>query len=438
MTQELHQLLLKYYGPGGRYGIYPGLSHWQSNLQTGQWMSHVKDNYSPEEGVDLYIHIPFCESLCTFCGCNIKVTRDHSEENTYINKLLSEWAEYKNKIKTPVIRSIYIGGGTPSYLSIDSLNFLLEGLLKDVSLHHDFHGTFEADPRSLNKDQVKAIKKFGFDRVSLGVQDFNQKVLDNVNRSQSLEIVKQNTTMIRAEGINEVFYDLIYGLPYQTKDSFNDTIDKLKELNPDGLSLYPLAHVPWQKKAQKAFGIYEPLNINEKISLFISANDKINKMNYQALGMNTYVQTDSVFINKKKKKELKRTVMGFMSSRSNILIGLGVSAISHTPTSMIQNEKIYSKYLNASHLNNSIYFKSHLKTNREKLLLPIFEKLICNSFLSKSDLEELDLWNKTIEIFIKLEQDGLVEVKKEGLYVRPLGIYFFKNICQIIERASLS
>ncbi len=438
MTQDLQQLFLKYYGPGGRYGIYPTLSRWKNNLPDGDWLSNIKENYSKDEGVDLYIHIPFCESLCTFCGCNIKASRDHTEENDYVSSLLKEWSSYKETISSPVIRSIYLGGGTPTFLAPDTLKNLLDGIFKDVQRHSDFHGTIEADPRFLSSEQVDIFVKNKFNRISFGVQDFDQKVLENVNRSQSYEVVATKTKMAKERGIEEVFYDLIYGLPCQTQESILSTIEKLKELDPDGLALYPLAHVPWQGKAQQAFGIFEPLSVRETIKLLICADQKIVEQGFINLGMNYYAKSRSRFIKKKEVKSLKRTVMGYMPSRSNILIGLGVSAISHTPTSMVQNEKIYSKYLYLANAKKKTYFKSHKKDKREFILQPLFEKLICDSFLSKEELSITNLWEKSLDIFEILERDNIVEIKKEGLYVTPTGLYFLKNICQILERNSLS
>jgi oxygen-independent coproporphyrinogen-3 oxidase len=438
MDKNLHKLLLKYYGPGGRYGIFPTISKWQNNLKSNQWLNDISLHYKEEDGVDLYIHIPFCESLCTFCGCNIKVSRDHSEETEYIDAILTEWELYKTKIANPKLRSLYIGGGTPTFLSPASLIKLFNGLFNNIPKHVDFHSTIESDPRFITEEQIKVLSKYNLDRVSFGVQDFNQDVLKNVNRAQEYDLVLEKTQLLREYGIREVFYDLIYGLNYQTIETISETINKLKGLNPDGIALYPLADVPWQNKAQQAFGIYKPMSTSEKLDLFICADERLKQQGFLSLGMNYYAKKNSKFIKQKKQNLLRRSASGFMPSRSNILIGLGVSAISHGPSSMIQNEKVYTKYLSQVNNGKNSVFKSHLKTERENKLQPLFEKLICNSALHKEDLKEFNLWDKCFDIFQLLENDQLIKLEKDKIQVTETGLYFVKNICQVLERQSLS
>lgn len=246
-------LVQKYNIPGPRYTSYPTVPYW--NLQTfsgKQWKSTLVDSFKASndtEGISLYIHLPFCESLCTFCGCHKRITKRHEVENPYISNLLREWKLYCDLFAAkPRVRELHLGGGTPTFFSPENLTRLINGIFNTATKAKDYEFSFEGHPNNTTREHLQALYDVGFRRVSYGVQDYNKKVQLAIHRLQPFENVKNVTKWAREIGYTSVGHDIIFGLPFQTMEDVSQTILKTKELMPDRLAFYSYAHVPWLKR----------------------------------------------------------------------------------------------------------------------------------------------------------------------------------------------
>lgn len=419
MTDKLKDLLINLHSKGRRYSYYPSLPDWK---ETNEKEFLIKSLNLKE--VNLYIHIPFCESLCTFCGCNIKVTKSKGQFEPYILKILQEWNAYKENNPSIKINSIYLGGGTPTYLDLSELKLLIESIVKDTPLSEGFIGTIETDPRIEQIEKLKYLYSMGFDSLSIGVQDTNKETLKNVNRYQTLESIKTLVNESRSIGFKEINFDLIYGLPFQTKESFSKTINDVIALSPDRIANYPLAKVPWQMDMQNALGIYRPLGTTEMYDLYIDSHQKLEGSDYKLLGMGHYTLDKNL--------SYSRDITGYTRAKKSSLIALGTSAISNTGQYLYQNDKILEKYM----IKPLSAIKTHLKTEKEIALENLFESVNCegkfnldriNSFLEEKQLEKLQ---KNLQY---LENNGILDKNGNLFNITSLGKHFNKTICQTIE-----
>ncbi len=421
MLDNLKELLLNFHAPGRRYSYYPALPSWKHKFTQDEVLSSMN-----LKEVDLYIHLPFCENLCTFCGCNIKVTKDRSQFKDYIDLILKEWKEYQTLSNELVINSIYLGGGTPTYLNETELNYLMEGIFKNVKVSENFKGTVESDPRVDQKLQLRALANYGFKNISLGVQDLDERTLSNVNRHQHTTDIFKTINTAREENFEFINIDLIYGLPFQTKKSFENTATKILELAPTSISNYPLAKVPWQTGPQNAYGIYEPLNVSEMYDLYILADDIFHSSGFSLLGMGHYSNLQ---------EKQFRNIMGYTTNKTVDLLGLGVSSLSNVGDILFQREKILEKYM----YNPFAEVIGHRKSEKEIRLEQLFHQVTCDHIITKSSLakvieeESLEKLEKT---FSYLTNNGLLIDDKESYAISKDGKHFLRTICQTIENFS--
>jgi oxygen-independent coproporphyrinogen-3 oxidase len=259
MLQSAKEFLIeKYNVPAPRYTSYPTVPGWDKAVpDAGRWLGVVKrtfDESNDARGISLYIHLPFCESLCTYCGCNTRITRNHGVETGYVEAVLREWQIYLRTFgRKPVLRELHLGGGTPTFFSPANLRKLLEGIFADSILHPDREFSFEGHPNNTTAGHLQTLYELGFRRVSFGIQDCDEKVQRTINRVQPFENVRRVTEQARRIGYQSVNFDLIYGLPYQTLESVAATIDQVATLRPDRIAFYSYAHVPWIKPGQRSY-----------------------------------------------------------------------------------------------------------------------------------------------------------------------------------------
>src|SRR6185312_7041427 len=282
-------LIKKYNVQAPRYTSYPTVPYWENNLSPGQWEKEVKksfDKTNATEGISLYIHLPFCQSLCTYCGCTTRITVNHAVEKTYINAVLKEWGMYLDLFQNkPRIREIHLGGGTPTFFSPAHLKELLDGILLKVEVCKNAEFSFEGHPNNTTYEHLKTLHELGFTRLSLGIQDFDIKVQQIVNRVQPFENVEKVTKQARDIGYKSINFDLIYGLPLQKKSSVIDTINKVSVLKPDRIALYSYAHVPWIKPRQRKFTEKDLPEDEEKRELYETGRTMLEKEGYVEIGM---------------------------------------------------------------------------------------------------------------------------------------------------------
>ena len=418
MDHKLKDLLVNFHSHGRRYSYYPSLPTWSGNDKK----ELIIESLNLTE-VNLYIHIPYCPSLCTFCGCNIKITKSKEQFKSYIETLLKEWKSYKNTNPHISLSSIYLGGGTPTYLDIDDLKYLIDTIKADTPLSESFFGTVETDPRIEQRDKLTYLSEEGFNSISIGVQDTNEATLANVNRNQSFDQVRELVNFSRQVGFREVNLDLIYGLPFQTKETFKKAIEDVLSLTPDRIANYPLAKVPWQMDLQNALGIYRPLNVYDMYDLYILSDEVLKTNGYTLLGMGHYSQTNDTF---------NRNITGYTRAIDTSLIALGTSGISNTEDYLYQNDKILDKYIHSPEL----AIRSHKKTVKEKNLEYLFKQINCKSIIEKSLLSDCftkEQLEKITKALVHLQNNNIIQSDSQKYEITNFGKHFNKTICQTFE-----
>ncbi|MBW3670513.1 MAG: oxygen-independent coproporphyrinogen III oxidase [Acidobacteria bacterium] len=359
--------------PVPRYTSYPTVPYWSDDPTTKQWLEELRKAAArPEASWSVYLHIPFCETLCTFCGCNTVITRNHQREQPYVRLIHDEWSRYLDAVpdleKRP-LRQLHLGGGTPTFLSPESLKLLLEPLFERVSYRDDlFDASLEVDPRVTSAEHLKALFDAGFTRVSMGVQDFDPTVQHLVNRIQPYDITRDLTEDARTIGYTSVNYDLIYGLPKQNPDTMRRTAEQTAGLRPDRIALYSFAKVPWIKPAQRLFKDEDLPEGQDKRQLYEIARDIFLEAGYIEIGMDHFALPADALNVARENGELHRNFMGYTEFRTDILLGLGVSAISETPTCFHQNEKVMPVYERRVQAGEIPTLRGHLLTDEDQKL----------------------------------------------------------------------
>ncbi|MEN9686918.1 MAG: oxygen-independent coproporphyrinogen oxidase [Bacteroidota bacterium] len=426
-------LLVKYNQPVPRYTSYPTVPFWKEGFEPEAWGNLLAKQFrecDAGEGISLYIHLPFCESLCTYCGCNKKITGQHSVEEGYIATILKEWDLYLNLMRTkPIIRELHLGGGTPTFFSPENLTDLLSRLLAKATLHHEHEFSFEGHPNNTTQEHLKALYNLGFRRVSFGVQDHNPEVQRIINRIQPLENVARAIREAREIGYSSVNLDLIYGLPLQTVESMKTTIEQTIALRPDRIAFYSYAHVPWTSRAQRLFDEQDLPSVAMKMQLYLLSKKMFLNAGYFDIGMDHYaLEHDDLFVSKKE-GFLHRNFMGYTLHRTNILIGLGVSAISDAGMGYAQNNKTLHDYTEAVENGQLAVNKGLFLTEEDVHFRKYILAISCrgNTFFRKEDLPLIkELAYPMLE---ELQKDGLLNYTEKGLVVTDLGNHFIRNIC---------
>ncbi len=438
-------LVAKYDVPAPRYTSYPTVPYWERTPTTEEWLSHWAKTLARENSTwALYLHIPFCETLCTFCGCNTIITKDHKRESPYAELLIKEWQIYLKNLpalsKNP-LRQLHLGGGTPTFLAPDVLRNLIERLYENVTLDPKFDGSVEIDPRRTQREHLKVLRDLKFSRVSLGVQDFDRNVQRLVNRNQTFEQTKESVDWARDLGYTSINFDLIYGLPAQHLDSIRYTIERTVELSPDRIALYSFAKVPWIKPAQRLFKDEDLPVGEEKRQLYELARGLLLDAGYLEIGMDHFAKPTDSLGRAQSEKTLHRNFMGYTELRTDLLLGLGVSSISETPYSFHQNEKSLEP-----HKQGEQSFQGYRK-RVESGEIPTLrghvhsaEDLVKREQILNLMTQLKAKWENSAEfqdakLFLReMEADGLVKINADEITVTEAGTAFLRNACVFFDR----
>ncbi len=426
-------LIAKYDIPAPRYTSYPTVPYWEDNPNTTEWNEHIQRSLAPENSaIAIYIHVPFCESLCTFCGCNTSITKNHSVEDPYIDSLLKEFSMYIEKvpeIKTRKVKEFHFGGGSPTYLSEGNLDRLVSTMLSLLTIDPDFMFSIEVDPRRTRRTQLEVLYKLGFRRISLGVQDFDSEVQRLINRNQPFEKTQYVTDTAREIGYTSVNFDLIYGLPRQTASTMNYTIEKTLELMPDRIAFYSYAHVPWIKASHRLFTEEDLPRGTEKRSLYEIGLDLFSKNNYKEIGMDHFaLESDSLYT-ALQESTLHRNFMGYTDKRTDLLLALGVSAISDSWSCFHQNEKILKRYQKKLSDGELPTLRGHKLTTEDMMLRKLILKL--------STTLEVELpteMKDDVKTYLaSMEEDELIGWSGNTLQITTIGKPFLRNVCMGLD-----
>lgn len=435
-----NSLIQKYNVPGPRYTSYPTVPYWNENDFTYQlWIDSLQKSFAEsnqKDGISLYIHLPFCESMCTFCGCNKRITKNHDVENPYIEAVIKEWSLYCKLLnEKPIIKEIHLGGGTPTFFSPKNLEDLINGIFSyaDKAKEHEF--SFEGHPNNTTYEHLQKLYNLGFRRVSYGVQDYSQKVQKAIHREQSFHNVAKVTFWAKEIGYTSISHDLIFGLPFQGVEDIIDTIEKTNSLQPDRLAFYSYAHVPWIKgNGQRGFSDENVPKDAEKRKLYEIGKQLLYKNEYHEIGMDHFALKSDHLYTAFNEGKLHRNFMGYSASKTQLMIGLGVSSISDSWYSFAQNVKSIEDYYQLLEWDKLPVVKGHILTEEDLIIRKHILNLMCNFETTWS--EESGYFNEIPEVLVQLkemENDGLLTIENQKINVTEAGKPFVRNICMAFD-----
>jgi oxygen-independent coproporphyrinogen-3 oxidase len=433
-------LIQKYNVPGPRYTSYPTVPYWDEvSFSANRWKETFIQSFNESnatEGISLYIHLPFCESLCTFCGCHKRITKRHEVEHPYIEAVLKEWQLYCDLFPAkPVIKEIHLGGGTPTFFSPKHLEQLISGILSRAKIAAEYEFSFEGHPNNTTREHLQKLYDLGFRRVSYGVQDYSEKVQTAIHRIQLFHNVAKVTFWAKEIGYTSVSHDLIFGLPFQTLENVIDTIEKTNSLSPNRLAFYSYAHVPWIKgNGQRGFKDQDVPKDDEKRKLYEVGKALLAQKGYHEIGMDHFALEDDTLYHAFKAGKLHRNFMGYTASKTQLMIGLGVSSISDSWYAFAQNEKELETYYARLGQNELPVYRGHILTEEDLIIRRHILNLMCQFSTSWQDD---DLYFETLpEVLVQLhemELDGLLHIKPNSLEVTEEGKAFVRNICMAFD-----
>ena len=433
-------LVSKYNVAGPRYTSYPTVPYWNNDaFSLKAWKDTLKRSFhesNSSEGISLYIHLPFCESLCTFCGCNKRITKNHNVEVPYIQSVIKELKLYIQLFdERPIIKELHLGGGTPTFFSSENLKILMDGIFRNANKAQNAVLSFEGHPNNTTSSHLELLAGYGFNRVSFGVQDYNETVQKAIHRIQPFEKVRNATDAARKTGYTSIGHDLIFGLPFQKKEHIIETIERTKELRPDRIAFYSYAHVPWIKgNGQRGFKETDLPSASEKREQYEIGRKLLLEAGYIEIGMDHFaLETDTLYqsiVN----KTIHRNFMGYSDSKTQVMIGLGVSSISDSWYSFAQNVKGVEEYQALVESGILPVYRGHILTNEDLVIRKHILNLMCSL---KTSWKDPELYIEEIpEIVLNLKEmelDKLIEVTDTYLQVTELGRPFVRNICMAFD-----
>ena len=431
------QLLQKYNVQVPRYTSYPTVPAWEDHINVGRWEQAFRQEFNSsnqEKGISLYIHLPFCESLCTYCGCNKKITTNHGVEADYVDTILEEWQLYINLMdETPIIRELHLGGGTPTFFSPANLERLLTGIFKTAIIHADHEFSFEGHPNNTTVAHLEKLYELGFRRVSFGVQDNDPEVQRIINRIQPFENVAFVTEAARKIGYKSVNYDLIYGLPRQTIEGMIRTIQQVISTRPDRVAFYSYAHVPWTSRGQRLFDEHDLPGASEKLELYRTGKDLFTENGYIDIGMDHFALPSDDLYKASTEGKLHRNFMGYTTQATNIMAGLGVSSISSIGSAFAQNSKVLNTYSQQISSEKLAVEKGFFLTDEDIRFGKYILDVSCRGYTKflPEDRDTINTW--CVPELKQLEADHLVILMDDSVKVTALGKNFIRNICSAFD-----
>ncbi|MBT4571425.1 MAG: oxygen-independent coproporphyrinogen III oxidase [Nitrosomonadales bacterium] len=436
------EILNKYEVKGPRYTSYPTINNFNDVLGNEnksltkmlKFFGHIK----AQKPISLYVHIPFCDSLCYYCACNKIITKNKSHADIYLDYIQKEWELYKNIFHSEIeINSLHLGGGTPTFLTNEQLRKLIS-IFNPHSTSQKIERSIEIDPRTVNKERLRLIRDLGFNRISFGVQDLDISVQRVVNREQSYEEICSLISAAKKEKFHSINIDLIYGLPLQTKKSFSTTLKKIIGLKPDRIALYSYAHLPKIFKSQRSIESDGIPSSNEKISMLENAIDYFNDAGYEYIGMDHFALPHDEISMAKKQGRLFRNFQGYTLHNDNI-VGLGASSISQYDSYYYQNEKNIKSYYSSID-NNKVPITKLFSLNKDDLLRrEVIMKLMCQGFIDFKELENIyniyfhQYFNYELKLLDEFQKDKLVKASKDSITITKKGWYFIRSIAMVFD-----
>jgi oxygen-independent coproporphyrinogen III oxidase len=434
------KLLAKYSQPGPRYTSYPPAPHFSDTFGPAYWQDELIQSQESTRPISLYIHIPFCDTLCYYCGCNMVATGNYAKADQYLIYLMAEI----DRVAALTYRSrevvqMHWGGGTPTYLHPDDIRHLTAHIHKRFQFALDAEIAVEVDPRGLTREHVIALRESGFNRASLGVQDLDETVQKSVNRVQPLSLIEEVYGWFRHEGFESINMDLMTGLPHQTLESYQHTLAEIIRLSPDRLAVFGYAHVPWIKKHQKLILESDLPSFEARMAMQEFILETLEGTGYVHIGMDHFARPEDSLVKAQRNKSLWRNFQGYTTHRHADIYAFGASAISQTETAYAQNEKrlvAYQKKIDCGELATE---KGYRMSRDDRIRRDVFTELMCDMELTKEKIScrwsiDFDTYfADSLKALEPLEQDGLVKVSGKLIQVTSLGRLFLRNIAMCFD-----
>ena len=434
-------LIQKYNVPGPRYTSYPTVPFWKNNeLTQEQWINSIKTNRNHflSDEISVYIHLPFCESLCTFCGCHKRITKNHSVEKPYIDAVIKEWQLYLSELNfLPKITELHFGGGTPTFFAPSELKRLLVSIFGKESVDPTKHElSFEAHPNNTSEEHLQTLYNFGFRRLSLGIQDYNPIVQQAIHRIQPFENVQKVHELAKSIGYTSISHDLVFGLPKQHLSDIQSTIEKTLRLMPDRISLYSYAHVPWIKgNGQRGYDENDLPKDEEKRLLYENSKELLEKAGYLEVGMDHFALEHDDLAKAMQTKTLHRNFMGYTTQNTAMMIGLGMSSISDSWFGFAQNEKSVEDYIQRVSENKLPVFRGHLLNEEDLIIRRHILNLMCHFETIIEDNSIVTTLFQAIQVRLKeMISDKLVTIEGNCVKITEKGIPFVRNCCMAFDQ----
>ncbi|MEK6406127.1 MAG: oxygen-independent coproporphyrinogen III oxidase [Acidobacteriota bacterium] len=435
------KLLEKYNQPGPRYTSYPTAPEWDDTFGPAQLREAFREaNAKPHPApASLYFHIPFCESLCLYCGCNVVINKRHEVASPYLTHLKREIDIVSAEVdRTRKVEQLHWGGGTPTYLSPEQLEDLYAYIDSRFSLSPSAEISIEVDPRVTTEEHCRALRRSGFNRISMGIQDFDPLVQKTIHRVQPFEDTRRLYDYCSEIGFESINVDLIYGLPHQTAESFSDTVDKIITMNPDRIALFSYAHVPWMKKQQGSFAQFLPEGF-EKFRIFTNAIRKLTDFGYRYIGLDHFARPDDEICRAQDNRTLHRNFQGYTTKAGCDLYAMGVSSISGLEDAYAQNRRDLPNYYSSIDAGQLPTMRGIRVSNEDKLRRSVINRILCHTVIVKSEIERdfgIDFdehFARELERLRDLERDELVRLDNGRVEVASLGRIFIRNIAMVFD-----
>ncbi len=436
------EMIQRYNRPGPRYTSYPTVPVWKEGEFADDYAASLHKEGQNEQPLSLYVHIPFCQQLCTFCGCNKYITNNQNIVEKYLTALEQEIAGVAERLgQRKELAQIHFGGGTPTFLNPEQLSRVVEMIVSRFDALEDCEWAIEANPRVTTTKQLEVLYALGFRRVSFGVQDLDPAIQRAINRNQTAEQSWETLETARSLGYKSINLDLVYGLPLQTQHGFRKTLEEVNKMRPDRLAVYSFAYLPGMFKThERAIKEKDLPTPEEKINIYLEAINFFAEAGYVMIGMDHYALPEDELAQALKNRTLHRNFMGYTTLHNMAQIGVGVSAISDFGDSYWQNPKELDQYMEETVNNKLIPRRGLLLEKEDQLRRKVIETLMCHGEITIQDFEflyELDFRQHFAEAWTQLEkfeEEGLVKLSPAKIELTPLGMLFTRNLAMPFDR----
>ncbi len=431
--------LEKYNRPGPRYTSYPTAPVWQDNFGPDDLEQYCAAADAAHSPVSLYMHLPFCDSLCLFCACNVVITKDHSVAPPYI-QILEREIEHVSRFvsRDRAVVQFHWGGGTPTYLTPEQMEQLFRYTAERFTFAPDAEIGIEIDPRVTTTAHLEALRRLGFNRLSMGIQDFHPEVQEAIHRIQPLEMTRDLIEVARKLGFDSINVDLIYGLPLQTAERFAHTVEQVVALNPDRVAMFSYAHVPWLRKQQGALATRLPEGM-EKFHIFRAGLENFLNAGYQYIGMDHFARPSDELAVAQRNRTLHRNFQGYTTKAGADLYGMGVSAISGIGACYAQNDRDVAPYRERVERRGVATMRGYRLTSDDLLRRAVISRILCHGELHEVEIERefgIDFdqtFAPEIARLVPFVSDGLVEIEGGVIRTSLLGRIFIRNIAMVFD-----